>query len=114
MRPDTQKGEGEDWGYRLAIAEDSDNYEFPGGERVGFSESPKGKHPDPEKELGTRRIQRNALLLEALSRVREAALREKWKCARTIDYFLSKAAKFSITRKQHMFFWGLKRQMLFW
>lgn len=50
MWPDTQKGEGEDGGYRLVTAEDSDNHESPSGERVGFSESPKGKHPDPEKK----------------------------------------------------------------
>lgn len=104
MWPDTQKAEGEDGGYKLATAEDSDNHESPVGERVGFSESPKGKHPDPEKEIGARRIQRNTLLLEALSTLREAALREKQRCARTIDYFSGKVAKISITGEWCMAF----------
>lgn len=104
MWPDTQKAEGGDGGYRLATAEDSDNHESPVGERVGFSESPKGKHPDPEKEIGARRIQRNTLLLEALSMLREAALREKQRWARTIDYFCGKVAKISIMGKWRMAF----------
>lgn len=54
----TQKREAEDGGYRLVTAEDSDNHESPLGERVGFSESPKEKHPGPEKEIEAIRIQR--------------------------------------------------------
>lgn len=50
----------EDGGYRLDTAEDSDNHESP-VEWVGFSESLKGKHPDVEKEIGARRIQREML-----------------------------------------------------
>lgn len=110
MWPDTQKAEGGDGGYRLATAEDSDNHESPVGERVGFSESPKGKHPDPEKEIGARRIQRNTLLLEALSMLREAALREKQRWARTIDYFCGKVAKISIMGKWRMAFFCVPKQ----
>lgn len=105
MWPDTQKGEGEDGGYKLAAAEDSDNRESPVGERVGFSESPKGKHPDPEKEIGARGIQREMLSwLEALSVPWEAAVREKERSVRTIDYFLGKEAKLSIPGKWHVGF----------
>lgn len=34
--------------------------------------------------------------------LREAALKEKGRCARIIHYFLGKIAKFSITEKWHM------------
>lgn len=81
MWPDTQKGKGDDGGYRPATAEDSDNHESPVGEKVGFSESPKGKHPDPGREIGARgNSDRNALLLEALNMLREAAPRKTEIC----------------------------------
>lgn len=57
----THRREREDGGYRLDTAEDSDNHESPVGEQVGFSESPKGKHSDVEKEMGARRFQREML-----------------------------------------------------
>lgn len=52
-----------------------------------------------QKQAGFRE---HALLLEAMSLLREAALKEGGRCARIIHYFLGKVAKFSTTEKCHM------------
>lgn len=75
----------------------------PVGGRVGFSESPKGKHPDPEKEIGARRISR-----EMLPCLRLWACWEKQQWEKKEDLWepliISLAKKLSITGKWHVGF----------
>lgn len=78
--------------------------ESPVGERVGFSESPKGKHPDPEREMGATRIQTEMLSCLRLWTCWEKHHREEARAARTIDYILGKAIKFFPTGKWQVFF----------
>lgn len=102
MWPDTRKGEGEDGGYRLVTAEDSDNHEPPLGERVGFSESPKGKHPDPEKEIGASRIQRACSPAQGYEHAERSSTERKRKTCKNHSLFPCQNSKFSITEKWHM------------
>lgn len=99
MWPDIQKGRGEDEGYRLVTAEDSDNHESPLGERVGFSESPKGKHPDPEKEIGANRIQRACFPAWGYEHAERSSTERKRKMCETHSLFPWQSSKVLYYRK---------------